>query len=335
MTRQLLAAVVLFAISCLAVRAEELTCDATPGRSAARLGGEIAGAHQAYLPFGPGYALALLPAPHGWDLRVLDKAGTDLSQLTPPLHGPNPRDIYGWHFRNADNTAPNDGSVNAPQDLRLFVFSPGFSGTAGIKPSGEITPGDVADSEGRGWLKILDFGLSDLDPGQKARMTYVKFIACLTWPTSLDGLTPPDADNVITEELVEQFGACGLTEDLALDPYLNTASLGGDFDGDGALDIAAPITRTEDGKRAIAICRAGTWLDIVGLDGEMGELVPAYFDHIDWWGLHPADTPVGTGATGEPVPTLHGDGIVIGKEESSSALFFWTPAGYASYWQGD
>lgn len=316
-------------------QAQELTCESTPERTAARLGGEVGGKHQAYLPFGPDYALVLQPAQAGWNLRVEDSAGTDLSQMTPPLHGPNPRQIFGWHFRNADNTGMNDGSVNAPQHLRLFVFSPGLSGTAGIKPSGEIKPEDVADSEGRGWLRILDMGLTDLEPGQQARMTYLQFIACLTWPASLDEPAQPDPETIVTPELLEQFGACGLDAAYVLDPYLNTASLGGDFDGDGSLDIAAPISRLSDGKRAIAICRAGTWLDIVGLEGDMGELVPSYFDSIDWWNLHPVANPVGVGGTGEPVPNLHGDAILIGKEDSSSTLFFWTPDGYASYWQGD
>lgn len=311
---------------------QELRCEPVPDRSAGSLAGEVAGSNGLTLPVGPGYTLALLPAAAGWDLRVFDPGGIDLSQITPPLHGPNARQLYGWHFRNADNTGPNDGSVNAPQHLRLFLFEPNLTGTAGIKPSGEITPEDAEKAGGRGWLRLLDIGLADLDPGQQARMTYLKFEACLTWPSNLD-MVP--IEEVVTTDLIERFGACGLPTDLALEPYLNTASLEGDFDGDGSLDIAAPVTRQGDGKRAVAVCRAGTWLDIVGLDGEIGELVPAYFDHIDWWNLHPADTPVGTGATGEPVPTLHGDGIVIGKEDSSSVIFFWTPEGYASYWQGD
>jgi hypothetical protein len=318
-----------------AAQAQDLACESTAERSAARLGGEVGGPHRQWLPFGPGLVLALVPAKHGWNLRILDSENTDLSQMTPPLNGPNARDIHGWHFRNADNTGANDGSVNAPQHLRLFIFSPALSGTGGFKPSREITPKDVEDAEGRGWLKILDMGLSDLEPGQQARMTYLKFIACVTWPKSLDIVLPPSKENVVTPELRERFGACGLGADHALGTYLTTASLGGDFDGDDSLDVAAPVTRQTDGKRAIAICRAGTWLDIVGLEGEMGELVPAYFDHIDWWILHPAGEPVGLGATGGPVPTLHGDAIRIGKEGASSTLFFWTPDGYASYWQGD
>jgi hypothetical protein len=94
--------------------AQTLDCEATAGREAARLAGSVAEGQAIALAFGPGYALTLTPASHGWDLSVRDRDGLDLSQMTPPLHGPDPRQIYGWHFRNADNTGPNEGSVNAP-----------------------------------------------------------------------------------------------------------------------------------------------------------------------------------------------------------------------------
>jgi hypothetical protein len=42
--------------------------------------------------------------------------------VTPPFRGINTLQILGWHFRNADNTGPNDGSVNAPQEERAFYF---------------------------------------------------------------------------------------------------------------------------------------------------------------------------------------------------------------------
>lgn len=42
--------------------------------------------------------------------------------VTPPFHGTNSSLIEGWHFRNEDNSGPNDGSVNAPQEKRWFQF---------------------------------------------------------------------------------------------------------------------------------------------------------------------------------------------------------------------
>src|SRR5579862_9546663 len=41
---------------------------------------------------------------------------------TPPYHGVNDADIDAWHFRNADNTGPNNGQVNAPGKVRHFSF---------------------------------------------------------------------------------------------------------------------------------------------------------------------------------------------------------------------
>ncbi|MCP4359625.1 MAG: hypothetical protein GY796_16585 [Chloroflexi bacterium] len=47
------------------------------------------------------------------------------SRVTPPFRGNLYFDVYGWHFRNAENTGENDGSVNAPQEERHlnFVFN--------------------------------------------------------------------------------------------------------------------------------------------------------------------------------------------------------------------
>lgn len=45
--------------------------------------------------------------------------------VTPPMRGNLWFDVYGWHFRNKENTRENDGSVNAPQKERFlnFVFN--------------------------------------------------------------------------------------------------------------------------------------------------------------------------------------------------------------------
>jgi len=61
----------------------------------------------------------------GWDIVISDSMDDDCGQglngiVTPPFHGMNPIYIEGWHFRNDKNTAENDGSVNAPQEVRAF-----------------------------------------------------------------------------------------------------------------------------------------------------------------------------------------------------------------------
>lgn len=310
--------------------AAALSCARAGDREAVRIAGEVSGSHVFREAFGPGWTFELTPAARGWVVRLPDSRGIDLAEMTPPLHGPNPRQLFGWHFRNADNTGPNEGAVNAPQRLRLFGFDPRLSGTGGWKPP---PGGEGADDQpGRGALEILDMGLADLEPGEEARLVYLRFQACLTWPSVYGAAKPPVE---IAPEDEEQMRACGLDEAFALGAHLGPATLGGDFDGDGALDLAAAVTRKSDGKRAIAFCRAGTWLDVVGLEGRWGvHLVADYFDRVDWWGLVERG-PVFMGGEGTAPPTLRGDGIVMGKEDSSSVLIYWDGEGWTSYWQGD
>jgi hypothetical protein len=334
-------------------------CQPGAGREVRAIGGEIAGEHDYREDLGNGWTFALVRDAFGWNVRVLDAKGMDLTQLTPPYRfAPNAREIYGWHFRNTDNTGPNDGTVNAPQRRRLFTISPGVSGTGGFKPSaadaadagtassggaatadGEASPspdgavaaGGDASADGRGMLTILDYGLADLEPGVQARMVYLKFAACLSWPAAPGSAA---AGPAITAEDVERFGRCGLAAPFALDPYLVPATQSGDFDGDGAHDLAATIARKSDGKRGVAICRASTWLHVVGIEESLGELTPAYFDRMDYWRVDPQTTVPVTMADGAP-PVLRGDGLTIGMDGKSSVLLYWDGARFQSHWQGD
>ena len=122
----------------------------------------------------------------GWFLSVSVKGreSEDLSRLTPPWHFvPNAREIEGWHFRNAANTGPNDGSVNAPQELREFIFSPEVGSS--IEYNGSATSAeDVAKvrSFGRGWLFIERYTLTPPRQRERAGFESLKFTACLTSP---------------------------------------------------------------------------------------------------------------------------------------------------------
>ena len=165
------------------------------GQLNANIAPEIYGNHNFSQELDNGWVFSLSAAKWGWRIAVYDDE-TDLTAGTPPLRGPNPREIYGWHFRNADNTGPNTGEVNAPQHMRAFVLS---SRAAGTSPG----PGD-----GIGWLKIEDFGLSDLEPGEQARMSYLKFNACLSWPkTEADKASERLDFSEVDQEI---FGSCGL-----------------------------------------------------------------------------------------------------------------------------
>ncbi|GAB5468175.1 MAG: hypothetical protein Kilf2KO_12050 [Rhodospirillales bacterium] len=314
-------ALLLLATVWTATPAAALDCSASEARRAVYLSGEVGGAHAFRESLDSGWTFALLPADDGYRLRLFDAAGRDLTRWTPPRRGPNARDLAGWHFRSADNSAPNRGEVNAPQSLRLFLFDPSGQAAETVDPE-SLT--------GRGWLELLDYGLADLEPGQRARMVYAKFHACLTWP----GTTPAPEVATVTPELREIFAVCGLGQGYELAPLQSHLNLTGDFDGDGVIDQAALVRRLADGKRAVALCRAGTRLELVGLEQDLGELQTAYFDRMTWWGLHPLG-PVGQGAVPAPPPRLFGDAVTLGKDDSSSVLLYWTPQGYRSYWQGD
>ncbi len=319
-------------------------CEPTAERSATVLSREIAGNRDftEYME-GPGWTFQLKRAQYGWDIRLLDENGLDLTQMTPPLRGaPNPRELYGWHFRNAENTGPNTGDVNAPQKLRLFGFDPALTGTGGYRPN-DAGGVDPENQPGRGALTIHDMGLADLEPGQRARMNYINFAVCMTWPKTARERQREAAElaamselRKITPELIEMMGSCGLDYDLyEITPFLTPVELGGDFDGDGSNDQAVPVVRKTDGKRGLFLCRALTYGKVIGMSGRMGKhLDAAYFDSIDWWGRHPTND-ISQGSGEGPPPQILGDVIMIGKEGASSALIYWTGTDYSGYWQGD
>lgn len=101
----------------------------------------VAGERGFYQALQNGWIFALVRAENGWSLRLHDGEpvadAVDLTSLTPPLRGaPNPRDVFGWHFRNAANTGPNEGDVNALQELRAFVISPALAVIRWLSVSG-------------------------------------------------------------------------------------------------------------------------------------------------------------------------------------------------------
>ena len=161
-------------------------CEAEPGRRAEQIRGDVLRGATFSTITPSGWILRLVPGREGWFLQITEKGREmeDLSRLTPPWHFvPNAREIDGWHFRDADNSGPNDGSVNAPQELREFIFSPAVG--RGIEYNGSATtPEDVAkvESFGRGWLHVDAFRLTPPRRGERASFESLTFTACLTWP---------------------------------------------------------------------------------------------------------------------------------------------------------
>ena len=161
-------------------------CRAAGGRRAERLRGAVKRGEPFERLIAARWILRLRPDPEGWFLEISleGREEEDLSRLTPPWHFvPNPREIEGWHFRNEENTGPNEGSVNAPQELREFIFSPAVG--QGIEYNGSGTlPGDVekVQAYGRGWLFIEKYTLTPPARGKRAAFETMTFSACLTWP---------------------------------------------------------------------------------------------------------------------------------------------------------
>lgn len=152
------------------------------GNTAVFEGEVISGEKIRYL-FGTEFFFHLVPIEYGWEIAVAHKTFPgNLARLTPPWHFvPNPRFIEGWHFRNRSNTGPNDGSVNASQNLREFIFSPevAYGQVLQRKP----TPKEIEriSQFGRGTLEVMNYELDEKRPGQRATMIRMNFRACLSW----------------------------------------------------------------------------------------------------------------------------------------------------------
>jgi hypothetical protein len=140
--------------------------------------------------FGPGLLFRLEPTPLGWTITVREPGrDEDLSRLTPPFHFvPNPRDLEGWHLRNANNTGPNEAgekNVNAPAVEREFIFSPEVGcGIQGVDTTTSPSEDEVEKvrAYGRGALKVIDYRLNNLEPGHQAGFEWLRFEVMLSWP---------------------------------------------------------------------------------------------------------------------------------------------------------
>ena len=94
----------------------------------------------------------------GWQIQIVspENREQDYAQYAnPPFRGTNMLQIFGWHFRNADNTGENDGSVNVPQRQRSFYFF--------------LTEADFVDAE--------------------------QLVHCIMWPSQCDGTDQIESRN--------------------------------------------------------------------------------------------------------------------------------------------
>ena len=173
-------------LSLLVSAQPELSCVASGGYQARSISGTLQSGETLRSPFGGEYFFVLRPNDHGWVIHVQQRGREEnLARLTPPWHFvPNPRYVEGWHFRNASNTGPNDGSVNAPQERREFFFSPEVGRSLEYEGSG--TPASAVDEVrafGRGVFALTAYRLTPVAEGVRASFDEIVFDACLIWRT--------------------------------------------------------------------------------------------------------------------------------------------------------
>ena len=170
----------------LATQSAAPDCTAEPGRRVEEIRASVERGAELSRTTPSGWILRLRPDDWGWVIEVtrLGREDEDLARLTPPWHFvPNPRHLEGWHFRNATNAGPNDGSVNAPGTLREFIFSPEVG--RGIEYNGSATTEAEVErvrSYGRGWLLLESYRLTPARDGERAAFEAISFVACLMFP---------------------------------------------------------------------------------------------------------------------------------------------------------
>ncbi len=164
--------------------ASQAECADATEKARALISGTVAAGEGFEESLGERFTFRLRPSSHGWEIQV-GEAGRDenLARLTPPWHFvPNPRFVEGWHFRNARNTGPNEGDVNAPQRVRHFIFSPEVGRS--LEYEGSATPASTVEAVaafGQGRLTIMDYELSAPEEGTRARFESLRFEVCLYW----------------------------------------------------------------------------------------------------------------------------------------------------------
>jgi hypothetical protein len=145
-----------------------------------------------------GLYFQLIPDEGGWHVEIHttpittpendDPSNTDFASITPPLHGLRDIDIMGSDFRTLDNTGPNKGDNNRPQNDRKFEFALSAKDEKNIWHMYDcLTPDqterteckDVVDGltarEGSGTLHITNYELSAPKLGEQAWFQSMSF----------------------------------------------------------------------------------------------------------------------------------------------------------------
>ena len=167
-----------------------------------RFSGEVLKGRSFERQVGANLFFRLVPDELGWSISVGSKAVREnfCSVVTPPYRGMNALVIEGWHFRNSDNSGPNEPgpkNVNAPQELREFYFvlnEPDYRRAFDAlqillwpysysKQQIDAAEGAHAKvRKGRGKLMIRDLKLNVLELGKQAGIDRMAFDVELTFP---------------------------------------------------------------------------------------------------------------------------------------------------------
>ena len=144
------------------------------------------------------YWFELRPDPQGWGWHIWigdprEAHDNYAAVVTPPYHGINRLQLFGWHFRNADNSGPNAAgpkNVNASQEVRDFRFVlhdlDHDDAMAALRRLlwGPVESEDVGLhlrtwrrelAKDEGWLEITDMTLGNLVTGETARFRRMAF----------------------------------------------------------------------------------------------------------------------------------------------------------------
>lgn len=145
----------------------------------------------------------------------------------------------------------------------------------------------------------------------------------LATPSVAKELSFPEQES-IPSRVRTLFSEQKLDTQYAFSSHLNPFLLSGDFNGDGALDIAVLIEEKRSHKIGIAIVHPKPkTIAIIGAGK-----VFVNDDHLQWmdaWQVVPK----------EATPSFKGDALLLIKTESASGLAYWDGKGYSWYQQGD
>ena len=159
-------------------------------------------------------------------------------------------------------------------------------------------------------------------------------VAQLTYEKKIDWNLPDGPQHVLekTHTLVRYD----------LSDAVNPFYLRGDFDGDGKPDYVVLVVNKQSKKRGLAFVRStSAGVDVLGAGGiklRVGSGQESYFlDDFDWMNAWQVESKhaVGVQLGREVESKMSGEGIVVEKTESASALIFWNGRNYQWVQMGD